>query len=163
MRPRVIDRTRTNLSRAYRSMYPSSSVPNFDLRYIPRVQGMNPNVLVCAFLLVNAGNKGDDPETIRESKEFSLLLDKLNIQASSSSKEFSPKSPGDFGPKFSSSHSSKKAQQEGEEKGKRERSQFASLVLLEVFLYMILIFQARSLIPPAASSAEQQNPSEALI
>jgi hypothetical protein len=73
---------------------------------------MNPPVYVCAITLLEAG-VNDEPNAIRDSKQFKSLIDRLGLQPSSASRDV-------------------------------KNTHRASLVLLEVFTYMIVIHRART-------------------
>lgn len=72
---------------------------------------MNPPVYVCAITLLDAGVE-QDPEVIRNSKQFKGLIDRLGLQPSQGSRD-------------------------------AKNSHRASLALLEVFAYMIVIHRGR--------------------
>lgn len=93
------------------------------MQNLDRIRGMNPYILVCALLLIDAGVE-EEPQIIRERKEFSDLLDALNIRSSSSSVDV-------------------------------RDTRKASLILMEVFVYMILVARARSKNPRAIDKEDE--------
>lgn len=88
------------------------NISSFNIRTLLRIRDLNPLVYACAMSLLNS-EVGDDPATIRESKIFANLVDRLGLQSSSPTKA-------------------------------SKNSHKASLVLLEVFSYMVAIHAART-------------------
>lgn len=118
--PRYKDRTQAafvrslkflNAGRAGGSPVSSDRLPGFNIKTILRIRDLNPSIYVCAMTLLDE-NVEEDPAAIRESGQFRNLIDKLQLQTSSSSRDVT-------------------------------NTHRASLILLEVFTYMVLINRAR--------------------
>lgn len=114
MQPRYTVRTQAAFVRAFKMLNagkPDARIPAFNIHSLGRIHDLNPAVYVCAVSLLDAEVE-QEPEVIRESKQFAQLIDKLGLQASSGSRD-------------------------------ARNSYRASLLLLEVFAYMIIIHRGR--------------------
>lgn len=131
--PRYKSRTQTAYARAVKYLMPSREVyhPRFNIPGLNRLQDMNPAIFVCAVALLDAGNGDDEPEAIRDSIPFRNLIELLGIQ---------------------------KSERSG---AAAKNSQRASLVLLEVFTYMVIIHRARTVEEEEAAAKKEARGSSA--
>lgn len=111
-KPRLKPRTQTAFARAMRFISPDSTRGRTEgFRSLLRMDDMNPAVYACAISLLDSEVE-EDPSVIRETQQFKNLVDLLKLQ---------PNSKG------------------GATASSPPRTNYrVSLVLLEVFIYMII-------------------------
>lgn len=135
-KPRYGVRTQAAFVRALRFLKTGSpTTPRFNVTSLLRIHDLNPAIFVCAMSLLNDG-VDKDPKKIRETDEFRALTDHLGLQPSE--------------------------RQHGGKSHDATDSHKASLVLLEVFSYMILIFRAREIEEAAAVERRESYEQELL-